>query len=659
SYVDRDRRYRFVNRQYETWFDRTVHDIQGRSIPEVMGEAAYAAVREHVDQVLAGREVTFGLLVPYLGAGNRWIQATYRPHVLEGEVQGFVAFVEDVTERKRAEDALRLLADAGELLSNLGREETLDNAARLAVPVLADWCTIDLMKEGGGSQRIVSVHADPHRQSLMEELKLYPPAWDGESTMARVLRTGEPALLPDLLPELIAAETRSAECAQRLDRLAPCSALCVPLTARGRKLGVWTFVYAESGRRYREENLRVAQELARRVALALDNSRLYRELETANRAKDHFLATLSHELRTPLTPVLAIASRLGADHHLPASVQTGLDTIRRNVELEARLIDDLLDLTRVTRGKLELHREPTDLRQVVHQALGTCNERELEKRHAEQDLAAPEHCVWGDPSRLAQVFWNLLNNAIKFTPAGGTIHVRSYLEEPSGGAVRPNACHLIVEVSDSGIGIEPDALPHIFDAFDQGQVGITRRFGGLGLGLAISRAIVELHGGRLTATSEGRDKGAAFTVRLPLERPPAMTMHETSRILPDRAPDMPPLLHILLVEDHGDTAEAMAGLLTDMGHHVSLASTIATALAMADQAHFDLLVSDLGLPDGHGCDLMRTLVSRHGLRGIAISGYGMEEDIARSLAAGFALHVTKPVTFETLRTALEHAAAGR
>ncbi|MEA2691623.1 MAG: hypothetical protein QOJ16_1010 [Acidobacteriota bacterium] len=654
AYIDRDRLYRFINRHYEAWFGRPMHEAVGQPLAAVMGEAAYEAVREQVEAALAGDQVTYERWVPYRGAGERFVHATYMPHVHAGEVLGFVSFVEDVSERQRAEEALRLLADAGERLSeSLDFETTLDNAARLAVPALADWCMIDLLQEGGDCRRVVSLHADPARQPLMEELKRYPLPRDSGSRLMQVLSTGEPVFTSDLTEERVEAELRSDDYARIIRQLAPRSSLAVPLVARGRTLGVWSFLYSESGRSYREEDLRVALELARRVAVALDNSRLYREVETANRAKDHFLATLSHELRTPLTPVLAIASRLEVDGRLLPEVREGIDVIRRNVELEARLIDDLLDLTRVTRGKLELHSELVDVRQVIRQALETCGERQLLGRRVELDLASAEHRVWGDPSRLTQVFWNLLNNALKFTPEGGTVTVRSSRQGP------PAQGTLVCEVADSGIGIEPEALTHIFNAFDQGRAGITRRFGGLGLGLAISRAIVELHGGGLTAASEGRDRGAAFTVELPLvsELPAgveAVGQALIPSLLPPSGADRS--LRILVVEDHVDTAEAMAALLQVLGHQVTTAGTVATAVAAAERGEFDLVLSDLGLPDGHGHDLMRDLSRRHGLPGIALSGYGMEEDVAKSRDSGFALHLTKPVSLDTLRAAIRRIA---
>jgi PAS domain S-box-containing protein len=387
--------------------------------------------------------------------------------------------------------------------------------------------------------------------------------------------------------------------------------------------------------------------------------RAHREVQAASEAKDRFLATLSHELRTPLTPVLAVLARLEADGGLaPHAAEFAM--IRRNVELEARLIDDLLDLTRIARGKLELHRREVDARSVLEHALATI-ERELAEKgmRLEVRLAAEDHRVWADAPRLTQVFWNLLSNAVKFTPPAGSISVRSRVEPRAFGAR-----DLIVEVADTGIGIEPEVLPRIFEAFEQTDRRITRKFGGLGLGLAVSRAIVDLHGGRLSVASGGRGQGATFAVRLPLGGIQE-DLDETGVWLsrPSRAAERTAAadrsLRILLVEDHEDTAEAMADLLRLIGHEVEVARSVTTALALAATfpgGGIDLVVSDLGLPDGSGHDLMRELVRLYGWKGIALSGYGMEEDIRRSQEAGFARHLTKPVNLEALRAAIGQVA---
>jgi two-component system CheB/CheR fusion protein len=390
------------------------------------------------------------------------------------------------------------------------------------------------------------------------------------------------------------------------------------------------------------------------------------EVEAASRAKDQFLAALSHELRTPLTPVLAVISRLADDERLPADVRSAIAMVHRNVELEARLIDDLLDLTRIARGKLELRREVADLRQVIEHSIQICCSQALAagRLRLVKELHAESHRVWADASRVTQVFWNLLTNAVKFTPTGGTIRVRSWAEPMAGPPDgSPPGRRLVIEISDTGIGIEPEALTRIFVGFEQERPRFARQFGGLGLGLAISKAIVEMHGGMLTASSSGRDQGATFTLHLPAAD--AAKVAETSpRQEPASASAAPSAdlhLHILLVEDHLDTAEAMAELLRELGHRVTVAGSVQTALAAFAAAHdekgheIDLVISDLGLPDGSGCDLMRALSG--GPRGIALSGYGMEEDVRMSLEAGFERHLTKPIDLRSLQTAIRETFA--
>ncbi|MEA2604921.1 MAG: hypothetical protein QOF89_5913 [Acidobacteriota bacterium] len=570
--------------------------------------------------------------------------------------------VAHVDERKRIEENLRLLADAGAMPTEaLDLAATLQSSALLAVSGFADWCVIDLVTEEGRIERVAAAHADPDRQALVEELKRFPPRGDEPYGPALVLRTGQAQMIPQVGPEHLEALSQGPEHLRVLAALAARSALPVPLSARGRLLGVWSF-FRSSDRCYDEGDLALAEELARRAALAIDNARLYGAAQAANLAKDQFLATLSHELRTPLTPVLAVISSLERDARLPPPVQESLAMVRRNVELEARLIDDLLDLTRISRGKLELSRRPADLRQVLEQAIETCCGQNLVsgRLRVVKDLAALDHSVWADAPRLAQVFWNVLNNAVKFTPEGGTITVRSWVEATvqeadSATPADTEPGEIVVQISDTGVGIPPDSLGHIFNAFDQGDLTTARRFGGLGLGLAISKAIVELHNGRLTAESEGTGQGASFTVRLPRVRCCQETAEVGMRPSSERrqAESGHPL-HILLVEDHADTAEALAALLEALGHRITVAGTVGDALAAAAaNGHIDLVISDLGLPDGSGLDLMRELAGRYRLPGIALSGYGMEEDVRQSRDAGFARHLTKPVTLDLIKDVIE------
>jgi two-component system CheB/CheR fusion protein len=302
----------------------------------------------------------------------------------------------------------------------------------------------------------------------------------------------------------------------------------------------------------------------------------------------------------------------------------------------------------VSSGKLQLDRQDVDLRQVIEHAVQTSCAEVLATGHRNVvvELADEDHHIWGDAPRLTQVFWNLLNNAVKFTQEGATIRVSSQRESPT---------RFVVEVTDTGVGIDPEVLPRIFDAFEQGEASVTRRFGGLGLGLAISRTIVELHGGSISVSSEGKDKGTTFSVHLPVG--PRRIESEPAAVEAPAAGHAPVRLRILLVEDHSDTASALADLLRIQGHRVRVAGTIAQALALAEKGDLDLVVSDLGLPDGSGQDLMRKLSERFQLRGIALSGYGMEEDVRRSREAGFEQHLTKPVNLQALEAAIQQVAS--
>ncbi len=360
--------------------------------------------------------------------------------------------------------------------------------------------------------------------------------------------------------------------------------------------------------------------------------------EQANRSKDHFLAVLSHELRTPLTPVTMAIAMLQDRQDLDHAVRDTLEMIRRNVELEAQLIDDLLDVSRIARGKIDLSRQPIELCTVIHRAIEVCMP-DIQTRRLEFGLdLGPEAPYWidADPPRLQQVFWNLLKNAIKFTPPGGCVGIRC----------RPNGGYVTVEVADSGIGLDPESLSRVFNAFEQVERSITRQFGGLGLGLAISKALVELHGGMIEASSSGRGKGATFRVQLPKRAPVARQAATPLTAGPRR--EVPPL-RILLVEDHGVTAKMMRMVLAGEGHTVETVSDVSAALEIAEHKRFDLLLSDLGLPDGSGHELLRALRQRgHRFPAVALSGYGREEDIQRSCDAGFAAHLTKPASREAV-----------
>jgi PAS domain S-box-containing protein len=563
------------------------------------------------------------------------------------ESDASVGFALDLSARKRAEGRAALLAEAGSALSeSLDYEETLDRLLHLTVPRLADCGLICELEEGTRLRPVALRHVDSAEEELLWRLgEILATAPESPASLPwKALRSGESQIASRLSHEMAREVTGSPELLEGLARMAVRSFLAVPLAARGEVLGVMLLATGgASGRDLDPGDLELAEGIAARASLAIDNARLYGRAEAASKAKDHFLAALSHELRTPLTPVLLRVSTLAASPDLPEPLRADLRMIRRNVELEAKLIDDLLDLTRVSRGKLTLQLETVDLHALLEHVIAICSEG-LEERALAIVLerGAAERHVRADAARMQQVLWNLIKNAVKFTPEGGRIRVVT--ENPEPGRIE-------VAVIDPGIGIAPEELPRLFDAFEQGNPAITRSFGGLGLGLAICKALVDQHGGTLTGLSPGRGMGATFTVSLG-------TIPAPEAAQPAGAADRPaevPALRLLVVEDNEPTLQVMTDLLELAGHEVQAAADVRTARELAARHAFDLVVSDLGLPDGSGFELMGELRERYGLPGIAVSGFGMEEDLRRSREAGFREHLVKPVDVDKLKAAIARA----
>ncbi len=372
----------------------------------------------------------------------------------------------------------------------------------------------------------------------------------------------------------------------------------------------------------------------------------------ASRTKDDFLARLSHELRTPLNPVLLLASEAAANPTLPAEIRADFETIAQNVSLEARLIDDLLDLTAISRGKLTLALQPVQVHTVLRDALAMVRQDIQQKQlRIRLELNAISQTVTGDDMRLKQIFWNVIKNAVKFTPPEGEVSIVS----------RTNADNrtMSVAITDTGIGMTAEENARIFAAFAQGDHAANGagRFGGLGLGLVISRMLAQLHSGSITAVSPGRNQGATFTIELPLTEEPA---HPNGTLVKEKiepaidgiAPTGRRPLRVLIVDDHAPTCRTLAELLMRRQYEVVTAGSVREARASAENARFDFVISDVGLPDGNGCDLMEELRGRYGLPGVALTGYGMDDDLARSRAAGFITHLTKPVSVQALDNAL-------
>ena len=394
-----------------------------------------------------------------------------------------------------------------------------------------------------------------------------------------------------------------------------------------------------------QQELELAREAAEQAKLIAEQAReaadrAREEAERANRAKDHFLSVLSHELRTPLTPVLGALSLMQDDPSVPVQLHEQVSMIRRNLETEARLVDDLLDLTRIARGTVQLHHEVVDAHAILRNVVTMFQQQTEEKGlTVAVALRAKRFHVWADPGRFQQILLNLFSNAVKFTPEEGTITIRTSNEN---GTVK-------IEIADTGIGIESDVLPRLFQPFEQGEVGMSRSFGGLGLGLSIVKSLVEMHHGSISATSKGKGSGAVFTLRID-------TLHDVQRPQVS-APVFPTVQHnwrVLLVEDHVDTRMVMTQLLRNMGCQVTAVGSVKEAIATVASQQFDLLLSDIGLPDGTGLDVMRHVTREYaGLKGIAISGFGQDDDLLRSKEAGFDVHLTKPVNLQALQEAIK------
>ncbi len=487
SYVDSNGRYRFVNKGYQEWFGHRREDIVGREMSDVVGEAAFARLKPHVDAALRGQREAFEAEIPYKDGGTRFIHAEYVPDARpDGVVMGFYVMVTDITENKRAELALR--------------------AAKESV-------------------------------------------------------------------------------------------------------------------------------------------------EAANMAKDNFLATLSHELRTPLTPVMATLGAWGTMASFPDSLREDLAMVRRNLDLEARLIDDLLDLTRIVKGKMEINLEVLDLNKLIESVVGMYrSEIRAKKLDISLCLDATKCHIRGDPGRLQQVFWNLLKNAVKFTPEGGRIEVTTRNEGHG---------HLQITITDTGVGMPVEFLARLFTPFAQGHVDSVRRYGGLGLGLAITKKLLEAHGGTIEAKSDGIGHGSTFIITLACVEPTSKIPPTDTASSRERLTEPEKRIRVLLVEDHDDTARVMERLLQINGHDVRRARSVAEAIEALRESDCDVLLSDIGLPDGTGIDLITHVRAQYGpsIPAVAMTGYGMEEDVARCIDAGFGHHLTKPVNFARLEETIQRACA--
>jgi signal transduction histidine kinase len=577
-----------------------------------------------------------------------------------------------------------LLSDASAALaSSLDYEKTLQAVAHLAVPAFADCCVVDLIGENGAITDLSVAHCNPAKEALLRELRRVELLdMKRGAGPENVLATGKLNWKPDFTNADFDAHVTSERARQIHRELGVVSYIAAPMCVRERVLGTLSFCLAESGRRYEEDDLECATELAARAANAVDNARLYRaaerareeaeklkaeaeearvqaesaqaaaeasqaEAEAASRAKDEFLATLSHELRTPLNAILGWSHLMATGQLDEEDSIRAAEVIERNVRVQAQLLGDMFDVSRIITGKLSLNAEPLEVAPVIDNAVEAVLSSAQAKNVSLQVQSERGIIINGDATRLQQIIWNLLSNAVRFTPQDGSITVR--LERENSDAK--------ISVQDSGQGIERDFLPFVFDRFRQADSSSTRRYGGMGLGLSIVRHLTEMHGGRVAARSEGLGHGSTFVVHLPLLRDDVSEESATNKDSA-HAVDWPQPEHqllsndvlaglrVLVVDDEADSLALACSVLERYGATTQRASSACEALEIIHGETFDILVSDISMPGEDGCDLLvriRALPDEiKNMPAIALTALARADDRKRVFSSGFQEHLPKP-----------------
>ncbi|MHB8736701.1 MAG: PAS domain-containing hybrid sensor histidine kinase/response regulator, partial [Terriglobales bacterium] len=640
------------NKGAERLYGYTSEEIVGKPLTLLIPPDHPDELPEIMERIKRGERIEHFETVRVRKDGSRFdVSLTISPiKNADGKIIGASKIARDITASRKHEAALRFLAEASRLLAELlDVPSTLHKVAGLAVPHFANWCAVDLLQPDGSLQRVAVAHADPARIELAHDLhRRYPPDPTAPIGVWNVLRTGKPELLPDIPDALLVESAKDQEMLRILRELGLKSYMGVPLILRGKTFGVLTFVAAESGRRFGSDDLRVAEDLAHRASIAIENAQLYEELKDADRQKNEWIAMLAHELRNPLAPIrnaLHVMKMPGANGQ---AVEHARQMSERQVQHMVRLVDDLLDVSRIMRGKIDLRTEVVDLASVVARGVETAQPK-IDAQGQQLILSVPSEPLRleGDPTRLAQVVSNLLHNAAKFSERSGRIWLTA----------ERRGTEAVLRVRDEGAGIPADMLPRIFDLFTQGDRSVERSQGGLGIGLTVVQRLVELHGGSVTAHSEAPGKGSEFVVRLPgiLEG----RRQEPTGASPGAA--QPPVAcRILVVDDNVDAAESIAMILRLSGHEVRLVHNGPAALEAAEQYQPEAVVLDIGLPGMNGYEVAKRLRQHPNFREtllIAVTGYGQEDDRRKSLEAGFNQHLVKPVDPTALQTLLASIAS--
>ena len=614
AHCDTQSRVKFTNKAYGDKFGLKPEDCIGKTVSEVVGEDAYRILLPYLETTFRGTPVEFETELSYSTIGTHFVHCSYAPEFdVNGKVIGLVAAITDITERKRVEEALRYQLDLTRTIT--------DNTQS---------CLWMMDAEGRGT------FANP----ASELISGFKP----EELIGHVLHYKVHHTRPDGTPFPI------EECP--LDRALPLQESVVGYED--------TFVHKDghfypvrfSGRPIFEGGKAVGtvievQDITEEKRLLEAERQARQQAEVSNRLKDEFLATLSHELRTPLNAILGWVVMLRSGKLGPDKAAEALETVERNARAQNRLMEDLLDVSRIITGKLELKFQPVVLTRVVEAAVASLRPAAEAKGMHLNVVYDPRLCrVYGDADRLQQVVWNLVSNAIKFTPMGGRVETR----------VGCDGSHVEVKVSDTGEGIQPEFIPYVFDRFRQADSSIQRKHSGLGLGLAIVRHLVELHGGEVSVESAGLGRGATFTVKLPVTATQSADLGVPKEVQPAISGPQSAFkegtvrlsgLKVLVVDDEADARSLLTAILNQSGAETKTVGSISEALSVLNDWRPDVLVSDIGMPDGSGYDLLREIRSRSTgtakFPAVALTAYARPEDRHRALSAGFETYVPKPI----------------
>jgi PAS domain S-box-containing protein len=608
SYVDAQQRYRFNNRRYEEWYGMKASEVYGKQVKNVVGESVYDAIRPYIETVLSGEPVTYENQMVAPDGRKRDVNASYVPQFnQQGEVEGFVALINDITENKQAQKALEQSEE---------RFRKLTEKVRV-IPWEVDANTGQFTYIGPQTEEILGYPSTDWYTDHFWEEHIHPE--DREWAVKYCIESS--------------LSLENYEFEYRM------------LAADGRVVWIYDIVNVVRNEGKPQLLHGFMIDITDRKLSEQERERLLVEAEAANRMKDEFLGTLSHELRTPLSAILGWTQLLRKRKFDETTTARALETIDRNTKSLAQLIEDVLDVSRIIQGKLSLNLQQVELIPVLEAAIDTVHPAaDAKEIHIECRFDPTVGVVMGDVNRLQQIIWNLLSNAVKFTPKGGRVDVK--LERIDS--------RVQIRVSDTGTGIAADFLPHVFERFRQADSSSTRSHGGLGLGLAIVRHLVELHGGTVFAESPGIGQGASFIVNLPMRA----VYVETTTTAPSKSTDNNEIslngrlsldgVRVLVVDDELDARQLLTTVLSQYGAQVIAVASAADALAAVQQFQPDVLVSDIGMPETDGYALIRQLRSLPSEQGgripaVALTAYARAEDRTQALLAGFQLHVSKPV----------------